>query len=111
LAGEDFTMVTTPNVPGYKVKKVLELVTGLTPRTRGVGGEFKAGIESMLGREVTTLTSEIEKARGEAIERMKKRAIEMGANAVIGSELETSEVLEDIMVTSATGTTVAVEPE
>ncbi|MDR0797666.1 MAG: YbjQ family protein, partial [Nitrososphaerota archaeon] len=61
-----FIIVTTPMVAGYKIKKVLGLVTGLTPRTRGVLGQFKGGIESMFGGEVTSFTSEIEKARWEA---------------------------------------------
>ena len=29
---EDFTIVTTPTVPGYRISKVLGVVTGLTPR-------------------------------------------------------------------------------
>ncbi len=44
-----FLMVTTPTAPGYKIKKVIGIVTGLTPRTRGVFGKFIAGFESMVG--------------------------------------------------------------
>ncbi len=104
-------MVTTPHVPGYRVKKVLGVVTGLTPRTRGAGGQLKAGIETIFGGEVTAYTSEIEKARAEAMERMKTNAIKMGANAVIGLDVETSDVLQGVMVISATGTAVVIEPE
>ncbi|MFB0551524.1 MAG: YbjQ family protein [Nitrososphaeria archaeon] len=111
MSEKGFIIVTTPHVPGYKVKKVLGLVTGLTPRTRGAGGQLKAGIESMFGGEVTAYTSEIEKARAEALERMKNRAVEMGANAVIGLDIETSDVLQGVMVISATGTAVIIEPE
>jgi hypothetical protein len=70
-----FLIVTTPTVAGYKIKKVLGLVTGLTPRTRGIFGQFMAGFESMVGGEVTAFTSEVEKARWEAIERAKNRAL------------------------------------
>ena len=38
-------VVTTSTLPGYRVVKVLGAVTGLTVRTRGVGGKFVAGIE------------------------------------------------------------------
>ena len=105
-------IVTTPTVAGYKIKKVLGIVTGLTPRTRGFLGQFKGGIESMVGGEVTSFTSEMEKARWEAIERVKARAIALGANAIIGLDVETSGIGQSsIMLFSATGTAVVIEPE
>jgi uncharacterized protein YbjQ (UPF0145 family) len=73
-------------------QKVLGLVTGLTPRTRGIFGQFMAGFESMVGGEVTAFTSEVEKARWEAIERAKNRALALGANAIIGMDVETSDM-------------------
>lgn len=104
-------MVTTPTIAGYRIKKILGVVTGLTPRTRGLGGKFVAGIESMLGGEVTAFTSELEKARVEALDRVKRSAQELGANAIIGLDLETSDIFQGTMVISATGTAVVVEPE
>ena len=109
-----FLIVTTPTVAGYKIKKVLGIVTGLTPRTRGVLGQFVAGFESMVGGEVTAFTSEVEKARWEAIERAKSKAIALGANAIIGMDVETSSMgnqNSSIMLFSATGTAVVIEPE
>jgi len=106
-----FLMATTPTIPGYRVKKVLGVVTGLTPRTRGVLGRFVAGIETLVGGEVTAFTSELEKARFEALDRLRMKAQEIGANAVTGVDLETSEVFQGVVVISATGTAVIVEPE
>ncbi len=106
-----FIIVTTPTVPGYRIKKVLGVVTGLTPRTRGVGGKIVAGIQSMLGGEVTAFTYEIEKARTEAINRAVKKAQDIGANAIVGLDVETSDVLQSLVLISATGTAVIVEPE
>ena len=74
----NFLMVTTHTVPGYKIKQVFGLVTGFTPRTRGALGKFIAGFQSVFGGEVTAFTSEVEKARWEAISRAKSRAIELG---------------------------------
>jgi len=108
-----FLIVTTPTVPGYKIKQVLGLVTGLTPRTRGVLGKFIAGFQSMLGGEVTAFTSEIEKARWEAIDRAKSKAVELGANAIIGMDIETSDLglQSGIVLFSATGTAVILARE
>jgi uncharacterized protein YbjQ (UPF0145 family) len=107
-----FLIVTTPTIAGYKIKKVIGVVTGLTPRTRGLLGQFTGGIESMAGGEVTSFTSEMEKARWEAIERVKARAVALGANAIIGLDVETSGIGQSsIMLFSATGTAVLIEPE
>lgn len=108
-----FIMATTPSIPGYRIKKVLGVVTGLTPRTRGVLGRFVAGIESMFGGEVTAFTTELEKARMEAMERTRGKALNMGANAIVGLDLEMSDLgfQMGIVVVSATGTAVVVEPE
>ena len=106
-----FIVVTTPTAPGYRIKKVLGVVTGLTPRTRGVGGKIVAGIQSMFGGEVTAFTYEIEKARTEAMNRAIRKARDMGANAIVGLDIETSDVLQSLVLISATGTAVIVEPE
>ena len=106
-----FLVTTTPTIPGYKVKKVLGVVTGLTARTRGVGGKFVAGFQSMVGGEVSAFTTEIEKARIEAIDRMKSRAMAMGANAIMGLDIETSDLVATAILISATGTAVVIEPE
>jgi len=108
---KEFMVVTTPTVPGYRIKKVIGVVMGLTPRTRGVGGKIVAGIQSMLGGEVTAFTYEIEKARTEAMNRAIEKAREMGANAIVGLDMETSDVLQSLVLISATGTAVIVEPE
>jgi len=109
----EFVMVTTPEIPGYRINKVLGVVTGLTPRTRGLLGQFVGGIQSMFGGEITAFTTELEKARLEAMERVKSKAIALGANALVGLDLETSDmgVQMGLIVISATGTAVIVEPE
>jgi uncharacterized protein YbjQ (UPF0145 family) len=104
-------VVTTPTLSGYRVVKVLGVVTGLTVRTRGVGGKFVAGIEGMFGGEVTSYSSEAEKARRESLQRLIDKAKRMGANAVIGADFETSDILQGTATLfSAYGTAVVVEP-
>jgi uncharacterized protein YbjQ (UPF0145 family) len=104
-------VVTTPTLPGYRIVKVLGVVTGLTVRTRGVGGKFVAGIEGMFGGEVTSYSSEAEKARRESLQRLIDVATKMGANAVIAADFETSDILQGMATLfSAYGTAVVVEP-
>ena len=112
MSKNNFIIVTTPTVAGYKIKKVLGMVTGLTPRTRGFGGVFRGSLQSLKGGEVKAFTSEIEKARIQATERAIAKAKEMGANAIIGMDMETSDIGQtNITLISATGTAVIIEPE
>ena len=104
-------IVTTPTLPGYEIVKILGPVHGLTVRTRGVGGKIVAGIEGIFGGEVTSYTSECEKARRESIERLTENARRMGANALIGADFETSDILNGTAtIFSAWGTAATVKP-
>lgn len=107
----DIIVVTTPIIPGYRIKEIKGIVSRLAPRTRGLGGKILAGFQTIVGGEVSVFTSELEKARREALNRMIDEARKLGANAVIGVDIETSEVFEGVVVISATGTAVVVEKE
>ena len=107
-------VVTTPSIPGYKITEVIGVVTGLSPRTRGWGGVLHAGLQSIMGGEITAFTSEIQKSRDEAIDRAIEQAESKGANAIVGLDIETSDVGSgdmSVLLLSATGTAVVVEPE
>ena len=90
--------------------RVLGIVSGMSVRTRGLGGKIVAGFQSMVGGEVTAFMEEIIKARNEAMSRVLEQAQGLGANAVIGLDFETSEVYQTVVLISATGTAVIAEP-
>jgi len=90
----DVFVVTTLGIPGYSVKEVKGLVYGQSVRIRGALGRIVAGIEALVGGSSQAYLEEFNKARDEAIERLKENAVRMGANAVIGVDFETSEILE-----------------
>ncbi|MEM1508619.1 MAG: YbjQ family protein [Thermofilaceae archaeon] len=102
---------TTHTLPGYKIVRNLGIVTGISIRTRGMLGRFIAGIEAMVGGRSESYIAELKKAREEAIQDMVAAASRLGANAIIGIDFETSEVLEGFIMITATGTAVVAEPE
>ena len=105
----DIIVVTTSIIQGYEILKVLGTVHGITVRTRGVGGKIVAGIEGMLGGEVTSYSYEAEKARSESMERLIKKAKSVGANAVVRTDFETSDILNgSATLFSAYGTAVII---
>ncbi len=111
MTQQPILVVTTPTIPGHEIVKVLGAVSGITVRTRGVGGKIIAGIEGMFGGEVTTYTYECEKARKESLQRLIENAQKMGANAIVGADFETSDILQGTATTfSAYGTAVVIKP-
>jgi len=107
----EIIVVTTPTITGYEIVKVLGTVHGITVRTRGIGGKFIAGIEGMFGGEVKSYSSEAEKARRESMERLIEKARSVGANAVVRTDFETSDILRGTATLfSAYGTAVIITP-
>lgn len=103
-------LATTHILPGYKIEKVLGVVYGSSVRTRGLGGKIIAGIEAIVGGRGEAYLRELEKARDEAIKELMSKAKSIGANAVIGVDFETTEILEGFIVITAYGTAVVARP-
>jgi uncharacterized protein YbjQ (UPF0145 family) len=107
----EIMVVTTPTVPGYNILRVIGPVYGMTIRSRGIGGRFVAGIQGMFGGEITSYVSELENARRESLQRLSDNARNMGANAVLAADFETSDILQSSAIVFSTyGTAVVVEP-
>ena len=107
---KDLIVVTTSIIPGYEIVKALGTVHGITVRTRGVGGKIMAGIESVFGGEVTSYSSEAEKARKESMDRLIENAKSIGADAIVRTDFETSDILSGTAtIFSAYGTAVIVK--
>ncbi len=65
----------------------------------------------MFGGEVTAYSSEVEKARNESMERLIENAKSVGANAVVRTDFETSDILNGtVTIFSAYGTAVIINP-
>ena len=104
--GEDLILATMPMIPNHEVEEVLGIIYGSSTRTRGMGGRFLSGLESLTGGKGTAYASEIEKARREAIEDLKNKARKLGANGILAIDFETAEVLEGFILVTAYGTAV-----
>ena len=103
-------IVTTNDVPGYRVVRTLGLVRGITVRSRNVISDAIGGLQSMLGGRVGAYVKLAEASRAEAYEELVAHAREMGANAVIAMRYEANEIMEGVTEVLAYGTAVVVEP-
>jgi len=105
-------MVTTAfTLDGYRIVRNLGLVRGIIVRSRSIIGTIGAGLQTLVGGNITLLTNLCEKTREHAFELMLLHAAELGANAVIGMRYDATEVMQGVTEVLAYGTAVYVEKE
>ena len=106
----DKSKITTANgFEGYRVVKELGIVRGITVRSRNIIANIGAGLQSLIGGNISLYTELCEKAREEAFEFMIQHAEEMGANAIIAMRYDANEVTAGITEVLAYGTAVQIE--
>ena len=104
-------VTTTPTVEGYRITRYCGLVAGEAILGANLFKDIFAGIRDLVGGRSATYERELEKARKLAMQEMEARAAELGANAVIGIDLD-YEVLGEkngMLMVSASGTAVVIE--
>jgi uncharacterized protein YbjQ (UPF0145 family) len=103
-------MTTTANaLDGYRTTKSLGVVRGITVRSRSILGSIGAGLQTLVGGNITLLTELCETARNEAFELMLTHARDLGANAVIAVRYDATEVMSGVTEVLCYGTAVTVE--
>jgi uncharacterized protein YbjQ (UPF0145 family) len=103
-------VVTTENVPGHQVRRVYGQCFGVVVRSRGIGGNFMAGLRSIVGGEIKEYTQLLEQARRHALDRMVQNAAAMGANAIVMMRFDSAEIGQTMSEIVAYGTAVDLDP-
>ena len=104
-------MVTTQfELDGFRVTRTLGVVRGIVVRSRSIFGTIGAGLQTLVGGNITLLTNLCEKTRQEAFDLMLQHAAELGGNAVVGARYDATEVMQGVTEVLAYGTAVVVEP-
>ena len=100
---------TTFTLDGFEIRKTLGLVRGITVRSRSVLGTIGAGLQTIIGGNITILTELCEKTRSEAFALMLQHAAQLGANAVVGVRYDATEVMQGVTEVLCYGTAVVVD--
>ena len=103
-------VVTTNDMPGYRVVRHLGMVRGLTVRSRSVVGNLGAAIQIFFGGNITVYQKLAEHARQEAFDLLVEHAQAMGANAILAMRYDANEIAAAVTEVLAYGTAVVVEP-
>ena len=106
----ELQMVTTSTeLPGYRIVRNFGIVRGIIVRSRSLLGSIGAGLQTIIGGNITLLTGLCEKTREDAYELMLQHAAEHGANAVICMRYDATEIMQGVTEVLAYGTAVVVE--
>ena len=104
-------VVTTENVPGHRVRRMLGQCFGVVVRSRGPGGNLAASLRSIVGGEIKEYSQMLEEARRHALDRMVQNATVMGANAIVMMRFDSAEIGQTMSEIVAYGTAVELEPD
>jgi uncharacterized protein YbjQ (UPF0145 family) len=99
-------VVTSPEIPGTRIERVLGLVRGNTTRARFIGRDIIAGLKMIAGGEISEYTELLSDARDQALDRMIEEAEKLGANAVVNMRFSTSSIAGGTSEILAYGTAV-----
>jgi uncharacterized protein YbjQ (UPF0145 family) len=104
-------MITTAfALDGWRVTKNLGVVRGIIVRSRGLFPTIGAGLQTIVGGNISVFTKLCEQTRRDAFEEMRRHAAELGANAVIGARYDATDIMAGVTEVLAYGTAVVVEP-
>ena len=104
-------VTTTPSIEGHRITQYYGVVAGEAILGANVFKDLFAGIRDIVGGRSATYERELQKAREIALKEMQERAEELGANAVVGVDLDFEVLGKDsgMLMVSASGTSVVVE--
>lgn len=105
------TVTTTPSIEGKRISRYCGVVAGEAILGANLFKDLFAGIRDLVGGRSATYERELQRAREIALDEMQQRASELGANAVVGVDLD-YEVLgqgNGMLMVSASGTAVVAE--
>jgi uncharacterized protein YbjQ (UPF0145 family) len=106
---ETMMVTTSQELPGYRIVRNYGIVRGIIVRSRSLLGSIGAGLQTIIGGNITILTELCENTREEAYELMMQHAAEHGANAVIAMRYDATEIMQGVTEVLAYGTAVQVE--
>jgi uncharacterized protein YbjQ (UPF0145 family) len=110
VAAIGHNMTTTQfELDGYRVTRSLGVVRGIIVRSRSILGTIGAGLQTLVGGNITLLTNLCEKTRSDSFDLMLEHAAQLGANAVVGIRYDATEVMQGVTEVLAYGTAVVVE--
>lgn len=106
---KEVIVVTTNDIPGYKVEAVYGEVFGLIVRSRNIFSNVGASFRTIFGGEVRGYTTLLSDSREQALTRLREAAAEKGANAVLAMRFDSGDIGGIMNEVAAYGTAVKIK--
>lgn len=98
-------VTTTPTIEGRQIAEYLGIAVGEAILGANVFRDLFAGITDIIGGRSGSYEASLGEARATALRELEERAAALGANAVVGVDLD-YEVINNMLMVSASGTAV-----
>ena len=105
-----FAITTTPTIEGRRIQRYVGIVTGEAILGANIFKDLFAGIRDIVGGRSAVYEEELRRARTIALTELRQAAADLGANAVVGVDLDYETVGKGTMLmVTVSGTAVVVE--
>ena len=104
-------LTTTPTIEGRNIRQYNGIVCGEVIAGMNFRKDFGASIRNFIGGRSGSYENELIKAREKALAEMSQRAMERGANAVVGIDIDYETLGADngMLMVTASGTAVIID--
>jgi uncharacterized protein YbjQ (UPF0145 family) len=98
------------DLSGFVIVRNLGVVRGVVVRSRSLVGTLGAGLQTLVGGNISLFTELAERTRQQAFDTMLVQADAAGADAVIGIRYDANELMKGVTEVLCYGTAVKVRP-
>lgn len=101
---------TTPQIEGYQIREYKGIVTGETIIGANFMKDIFAGIRDIVGGRSSSYEKVLRQAKDTAMQEMMERAMQMGANAIVGIDIDYETIGESnsMLMVATSGTAVVI---
>lgn len=101
-------LTTTPTIQGKEIKEYLGIVTGEAIMGANLIKDIFASITDVVGGRSAAYEKELTRARDIALREMEENAAALGANAIVGVDLDYETVRQGMLMVTVSGTAVKI---
>ena len=103
-------ITTTPSIEGHAILEYRQVVFGEVISGVDFVKDFTAGLSNFFGGRSGTYEEELVQARSQAMREMEQRARDVGANAIVGVDIDYEVLGSDngMLMVTASGTAVVI---
>ncbi len=102
-------ITTTPSIEGKRIKEYKGLVAGEAIMGANIVRDLFASITDIVGGRSAAYETKLADARQVAIKEMEEQARSLGANAIVGVDIDYEVVRDGMLMVTACGTAVVIE--